>query len=110
MFTYKAGGVGLTMSKANTLIRLQRSWSLVDNMQGEDRVHRIGSEKHESINIIDIVTDGTIEVQQCMRLYDKSQRMEEIVRDREQRIAHGVSTAEMDDELERLNGAFLGEN
>lgn len=110
MFTYQAGGVGLTMSKANTLIRLQRSWSLVSNLQGEDRVHRIGSEKHESINIIDIVTDDTIEVQQCMRLYDKSQRMEEIVRDREQRIAHGVSTAEMDDELERLNGAFLGEN
>lgn len=110
MFTYKAGGVGLTMSKANTLIRLQRSWSLVDNMQGEDRVHRIGSEKHDWINIIDLVTDDTIEVQQCMRLYDKSQRMEEIVRDREQRVKHGVSTAEMDAELERLENAFLGEN
>lgn len=109
MFTYKAGGVGLTMNRADVLIRLQRSWSLVDNLQGEDRVHRIGSEVHDSINIIDIVTENTIEVQQCMRLYDKSQRMEEIVRDREQLIKHGKPTTQMDEELERLQGAFLGE-
>jgi SNF2 family DNA or RNA helicase len=108
MFTYKAGGVGLTMTRADTLVRLQRSWSLVDNLQGEDRVHRIGSETHESINIIDIVAENTVEVQQCMRLYDKSQRMEEIVRDREQLIKHGLPTTQMDEELERLESAFLG--
>lgn len=109
LFTYKAGGVGLTMSKADTLIRLQRSWSLVDNMQGEDRVHRIGSEVHNKINIIDLVTDDTVEVQQCLRLYQKSQRMEEIVQDREQLVKNGVSTESMDNELARLENAFLGE-
>ena len=109
LFTYKAGGVGLTMTRADTLIRLQRSWSLVDNLQGEDRVHRIGSEIHDSINIIDVVTEDTIEVQQCLRLYDKSQRMEEIVRDREQLVKNGLPTTQMDDELERLTSAFLGE-
>jgi SNF2 family DNA or RNA helicase len=109
LFTYKAGGVGLTMTRADTLIRLQRSWSLVDNLQGEDRVHRIGSEIHDSINIIDVVTEDTVEVQQCLRLYDKSQRMEEIVRDREQLIKNGLPTTQMDEELERLTSAFLGE-
>lgn len=109
MFTYKAGGVGLTMNRADVLVRLQRSWSLVDNLQGEDRVHRIGSEVHESINIIDIVTEDTVEVQQCMRLHDKSRRMEEIVRDRDQLVKHGLPTTEMDTELERLESAFLGE-
>lgn len=109
LFTYKAGGVGLTMSRADILVRLQRSWSLVDNLQGEDRVHRIGSEQHESVNIIDLVTDDTVEVQQCMRLYQKSQRMEEIVQDRERLVAAGVSTAAMDEELARLENAFLGE-
>lgn len=109
LFTYKAGGVGLTMTRADTLIRLQRSWSLVDNLQGEDRVHRIGSEIHDSINIIDVVTEDTIEVQQCLRLYDKSQRMEEIVRDREQLVKNGLPTTQMDEELERLTSAFLGE-
>lgn len=109
LFTYKAGGVGLTMNRADILVRLQRSWSLIDNMQGEDRVHRIGSEVHESVNIIDLVADDTIEVQQCLRLHQKSQRMEEIVRDREQLVKHGASTAAMDEELERLENAFLGE-
>lgn len=108
LFTYKAGGVGLTMNRADILIRLQRSWSLVDNLQGEDRVHRIGSEVHDSVNIIDVVTDDTVEVQQVMRLYDKSQRMEEIMRDREQLVRNGLPTTAMDEELERLETAFLG--
>src|SRR5690349_5656741 len=47
LFTLKAGGTGLTMTATDTLVRLQRSWSMIDNKQGEDRVHRIGSEKHE---------------------------------------------------------------
>lgn len=109
MFTYKAGGVGLTMNRADVLVRLQRSWSLVDNLQGEDRVHRIGSEQHESISIIDLVTSDTVEEQQCMRLHDKSVRLEEIVRDRERLVANGLPTNEIDDERERLENAFLGE-
>ena len=109
MFTYKAGGVGLTMNAADILVRLQRSWSLVDNLQGEDRVHRIGSEVHDSVNIIDVVTANTVEVQQCLRLHSKSQRLEEIVRDRDQLVKHGLSTDDIDNELERLETAFLGE-
>src|SRR5690606_41216786 len=88
MFTYKAGGVGLTMNAADILVRLQRSWSLVDNLQGEDRVHRIGSEIHDSVNIIDVVTANTVEVQQCLRLHSKSQRLEEI-RSEERRGGEG---------------------
>jgi len=109
MFTYKAGGVGLTMNAADILVRLQRSWSLVDNLQGEDRVHRIGSEIHDSVNIIDVVTANTVEVQQCLRLHSKSQRLEEIVRDRDQLVKHGLPTDDIDNELERLETAFLGE-
>ena len=96
LFTYKAGGVGLNMTAADTLVRLQRSWSLIDNMQGEDRVHRIGSEQHEAITIIDIITADTIEETQVEKLYAKMQRLEEIVRDRAQLEAAGKSTAHLD--------------
>src|SRR5690606_28327159 len=109
MFTYKAGGVGLTMNAADILVRLQRSWSLVDNLQGEDRVHRIGSEIHDSVNIIDVVTANTVEVQQCLRLHSKSQRLEEIVRDRDQLVKHGLPTAAIANERERRETASLGE-
>jgi SNF2 family DNA or RNA helicase len=83
LFTYKAGGVGLDMSSASTLIRLQRSWSLVDNLQGEDRIHRIGSEKHKSVNIIDIIATNTIETAQYMVLQNKVKQLQEITRDEE---------------------------
>lgn len=107
LFTYKAGGVGLNMTAADTLVRLQRSWSLIDNMQGEDRVHRIGSEQHEAITIIDIITAETIEETQVEKLYAKMQRLEEIVRDREQLQAAGKSTAHLDAEAARIESLDL---
>lgn len=109
LFTYKAGGVGLDMTAASTLVRLQRSWSLVDNRQGEDRVHRIGSERHDTVTIIDVVTLDTIEEVQMLRLSEKLRRLEEITRDRERLVAAGVTTASLDDEEAQLMGAFLGE-
>lgn len=107
LFTYKAGGVGLNMTAADTLVRLQRSWSLIDNMQGEDRVHRIGSEQHEAITIIDIITADTVEETQVEKLYEKMTRLEEIVRDREQLQAAGKSTAHLDAEAARIEAVDL---
>lgn len=107
LFTYKAGGVGLNMTAADTLVRLQRSWSLIDNQQGEDRVHRIGSEVHEAVTIIDIITADTIEETQVEKLYAKLTRLEEIVRDREQLQAAGKSTAHLDAEAARIESVDL---
>lgn len=83
LFTYKAGGVGITLTRADTMVRLQRSWSLVDNLQGEDRCHRVGSEIHDVVTIIDLVAEGTIEEDQLVALQAKAGRLEEVVRDRE---------------------------
>jgi SNF2 family DNA or RNA helicase len=80
--TIKSGGVGLDMSGAGTIINLQRSWSLIDNIQAENRVHRIGSEIHASVNIIDVVTRDTLEEGQIDRLNDKLLMLDEITRDK----------------------------
>lgn len=95
LFTIQAGGVGLNMTAASTIVFLQRSWSLVDNLQAEDRVHRIGSEIHESITVVDIVAPDTIEVRQIAKLREKAQRLEEVVRDREKLAQLGVDTSEL---------------
>jgi len=81
--TVGAGGVGITLTRADTCIFLQRSWSMIDNTQSEDRVHRIGAEVHEAVTIVDIVTEGTIEEGQRDALNAKTDRMQEIVRDAE---------------------------
>jgi hypothetical protein len=59
--TTGAGGVGITLTAASTVVFLQRPWSLVESIQAEDRCHRIGSEIHDCIEIVDIVAADTID-------------------------------------------------
>jgi len=81
--TIAAGGIGITLTRAATAVFLQRSWSMVDNSQAEDRVHRIGSEVHDKVTIVDIVSIGTVEERQRLVLGQKLERLEEVMRDRE---------------------------
>lgn len=78
-----AGGVGVTLTAARIGIFLQRSWSFVENHQAEGRLHRIGSEKHESIEYIDYISQGTVDEVVVEVAEGKELRLEEIVRDRE---------------------------
>ena len=92
LLTVQSGGVGITLTRAAYLVMLQRSWSLIDNMQTEDRVHRIGSEQHKQVTIIDVVSSGTVEVgRQLERLQEKGANLGEILRDAEvlKRLLHG---------------------
>jgi SNF2 family DNA or RNA helicase len=82
LFTAQAGGVGVTLTAARRLVMLQRPWSLVDYKQALDRVHRIGSEIHDSIVIMDYVTEGTIEERVIQALDTKADNFDQVVRDR----------------------------
>ena len=82
LFTAQAGGVGVTLTTARRLIMLQRPWSLVDYKQALDRVHRIGSEIHDSVIITDYVTQDTIEERVIDALDTKADNFEQIVRDK----------------------------
>lgn len=83
LFTAQAGGVGVTLTTARRLVMLQRPWSLVDYKQALDRVHRIGSEIHDSVIITDYVTEGTMEERVIEALDTKADNFEQIVRDKD---------------------------
>lgn len=80
LLTLAAGGEGLTLTAASTAVFLQRSWSSIQNAQAEDRIHRIG-QTADSVNIIDVVTEGTIEDRVRSVLAEKAGMLEEIARD-----------------------------
>lgn len=80
--TVAAGGVGVTLTRARICVFLQRDFSLVNNVQAEARVHRIGSEHHENVLIIDIVSEGTVDEHIIDVIVTKQERLEEVVRDR----------------------------
>jgi len=110
MFTLAAGGTGLDgLQVCDTMVRLQRSWSMIDNFQAEDRYYRIGSEVHDSVHLIDIVTRGTTEeTEQMPRLLEKSERLDEITRDRARLAAADARRAELDAEYDLIVNSDLG--
>lgn len=78
-----AGGTGVNLTTGRILIFLQRAWDYVSNHQAEGRCHRIGSEKHESIQIIDYVSRGTVDETVIQVAEGKEIKLEEVVKDRE---------------------------
>jgi SNF2 family DNA or RNA helicase len=80
--TTGAGGVGLTLTAARTVVFLQRPWSLVEATQAEDRCHRIGSEIHDSIEIVDIVAADTIDARVRGVLYSKAGQLADLLQDK----------------------------
>lgn len=78
-----AGGTGITLTRGRIAAFLQRSWSRVDDQQAEGRVHRIGSERHESILRVDYVSAGTVDVGQLDVLAGKEDMMQKVLRDKE---------------------------
>lgn len=89
LFTMGAGGEGLDMTAADTMIRLQRSWSLIQNLQTERRFWRIGSERHERLNLIDIVVPKTTEVRQFRVVGQKLARLQQLNQDIATIMANG---------------------
>lgn len=57
--TIGAMGTGLTLNKASAVIFIDKSYSYADNLQAEDRAHRIGTE--HSVNVISLIAKNTID-------------------------------------------------
>lgn len=82
LLTIGAGKEGLTLTRASTQVYVQRTWSLVDDLQSQDRLHRPG-QTAEQVTIIDLITEGTVEEKLQDVLANKADGLESIVRDRE---------------------------
>lgn len=83
LLTLGAGAEGITLTRADTMLFMQRSFSPLENQQAEDRIHRIGAEGHERITIIEQITPGTVEENKRDLLEAKGIRIEEVLQDKE---------------------------
>jgi SNF2 family DNA or RNA helicase len=79
--TIAAGGTGITLTRGNTAVFLQRSWSMIENLQAEARVHRIGSEQHQKIKIVDYVTKNSSEEAVFKAIEAKEENLQFLLRD-----------------------------
>jgi len=84
LLTLGAGAEGLTLTRADSMLFMQRSFSPLRNTQGEDRIYRIGSEIHPNgINIIEQIAPGTVEERRRDILERKGARIEQVMQDAE---------------------------
>lgn len=79
--TISAGGVGVTLTAATAAVFLERSWSVIESIQAEDRCHRIGSEVHDSVDIIDVVAADTIDQRVRAALKGKAGQLADLLKD-----------------------------
>ena len=77
--TIAAGGVGITLHAASTIVFLDRDWSPALNLQAEDRLHRIGQKN--AVQVIDIVARNTVDLGRNQRLELKTTWIRQILGD-----------------------------
>jgi SNF2 family DNA or RNA helicase len=79
--TTGAGGTGLTLTAAGTLVFLQRPWSLVESLQAEDRSEGIGASTARGTEIVDIVAADTIDTRVRAVLRERAGQLADLVQD-----------------------------
>jgi len=67
--TIAAGGEGITLHRASTVVFLDRAWNPTRNRQAEDRLHRIGQLR--PVQVIDFVARDTVDMGRLQRVANK---------------------------------------
>lgn len=77
--TTQAGGVGITLHRAQRLVFLSRPERSVESIQTEDRIHRIG--QLGNVEIIDLISENTLEHDVHEHLGHKTDLAQEVYAD-----------------------------
>lgn len=72
LISLKAGGTGLNLTRADTVIHYDPWWNVAAQNQATDRAHRIGQTKE--VNVYRLIAAGTIE-ENILKLQDAKQNL-----------------------------------
>jgi SNF2 family DNA or RNA helicase len=78
--TIRAGGEGITLTRASTVIFIDRDWSPSKNRQAEDRCHRVG--QPNAVQIIDIIAANTVDRGRHQKIAESWKWIKELLGDK----------------------------
>jgi len=94
LISLKAGGTGLNLTSADTVIHFDPWWNPAVEDQATDRAHRIGQEK--SVQVIKLITKGTIE-EKIYKLQLKKKELYDSVIDSREVFINSLSKEELEE-------------
>lgn len=89
--TITAGGVGLTLTRASDVLFVDRDWVPANNLQAEDRVHRIG-QKGDAVQIEILESDHALD-RHVQDLLDAKTRLIEAAVEAQVKVTPATATA-----------------
>ena len=91
LISLKAGGTGLNLTGADTVIHLDPWWNIAAENQASDRTHRIGQTRN--VEVIKLIAEGSIE-QRVVELQDiKREVIQQVISDND----GSVTSAKLED-------------
>lgn len=77
--TISAGGEGITLTAASTVVFLDRAWKPTANRQAEDRLHRNGQKN--AVQVIDIMARDTVDLGRNSKIQEKWSWLQQLLGD-----------------------------
>jgi len=96
LISLKAGGVGLNLSAADTVIHFDPWWNPAVEAQATDRAHRIGQTR--VVTAYKLITSDTVE-EKILRLQEKKRVAIDAAIDSEEPLMTGLTTEELEELL-----------
>jgi superfamily II DNA or RNA helicase len=96
LISLKAGGIGLNLSAADTVIHFDPWWNPAVEAQATDRAHRIGQTR--VVTSYKLIARGTVE-EKILSLQQKKRKMIESTVESEEPVMSGLSMAEISELL-----------
>jgi superfamily II DNA or RNA helicase len=96
LISLKAGGVGLNLSAADTVIHFDPWWNPAVEAQATDRAHRIGQTR--VVTAYKLITRNTVE-EKILKLQDKKRAAIDAALESEEPLMNGLTTEELEELL-----------
>jgi len=96
LISLKAGGTGLNLTAADTVIHFDPWWNPAVEAQATDRAHRIGQDK--VVTAYKLIARGTVE-EKILALQQKKRALAEATIESEQPLMEGLSLSEIEEML-----------